>query len=99
MPGYILVEESAMAQYREGGVQPVAGDPIGFLDFLRELAQDVLPFSKYAQLVVVGLEEVLFAAEAGAEEREIALRRSPAIEACGGRPRAAIGHRAHGSEG
>jgi hypothetical protein len=73
MPGYILVEESAMARFRDGGVPPVAAEPIGFLDFLRELAQDVLPFSKYTQLVVVGLEEVLFAAEAGEEERAIAL--------------------------
>ncbi|HZP02919.1 MAG TPA: hypothetical protein VFD30_21905 [Terriglobia bacterium] len=73
MPGYILVEESAMARYRDGGIEPVSEEPIGFLDFLRELAQDELPFSKYTQLVVVGLEEALFATQEGQEEREIAL--------------------------
>jgi hypothetical protein len=73
MPGYILVEESETARYRDDGVRLVAEEPIGFLDFLRELAQGVLPFSKYTELVVVGLEEVLFATEAGQEEREIAL--------------------------
>jgi hypothetical protein len=73
MAGYILIEESEMAPYREQGIKPLAVEPTGFLDFLRELAQDVLPFSRFTQLVVVGLEEVLFAAEPGQEEREIAL--------------------------
>ena len=73
MPGYILIEESETARSRAQGIQPIAIEPIGFLDFLRELAQDVLPFSRFTQLVIVGLEEVLYATEAGHEEREIAL--------------------------
>ena len=73
MPGYILVEESETVRYRERGIQPIAPEPTGFLDFLRELAQDAFPFSKYTQLVVVGLEELLFSAEPGHEERDVAL--------------------------
>ena len=43
----------------------------GILDFLRELSDETLPFAKYAQLRVVGLEEVLFAARP--HDREIAV--------------------------
>jgi hypothetical protein len=73
MPGYILIEESQTARSHAQGIPLLAAEPVGFLDFLRELAQEVLPFSRFTQLVVVGLEELLFATEAGQEEREMAL--------------------------
>jgi hypothetical protein len=73
MPGYILIEESQTARSRTQGIPLLAAEPVGFLDFLRELAQDVLPFSRFTQLVIVGLEELLFATEAGQEERDMAL--------------------------
>jgi hypothetical protein len=61
MSGYVLIEGSQLASAELGGLSPLA-EVYGILDFLRELSDETLPFSKYAQLRVVGLEEVLFAA-------------------------------------
>jgi hypothetical protein len=61
MPGYVIVERSALNLSRDGGIIAHA-DEIGFLDFLRELAAEEIPFPKFTELRVAGLEEVLFAA-------------------------------------
>jgi hypothetical protein len=61
MPGYVIVERSVLNLSRESGIVAHA-EEIGFLDFLRELAGEEVPFPKFAELRLVGLEEVLFAA-------------------------------------
>lgn len=61
MPGYILVERAMLAPARPNGIEPHP-DELGFLDFLRELAAEPFPFPRFAQIRVVGFEEVLFAA-------------------------------------
>jgi hypothetical protein len=70
MAGYTIVERGALSLSRETGI-PAHAEELGFLDFLRELAADELPFPKFAELRLVGLEEVLFAARPG--EGELAL--------------------------
>jgi len=61
MPGYQLVETKNLAPGKANGI--VSHDQkIGFLDFLREIQEDPLPFKKFFQVQVSGLEEVLFAA-------------------------------------
>lgn len=70
MPGYTLLESRLLIPAKPDGIPPYP-DQIGFLDFLRELAADELPFPKFHELGVVGLEEVLFAARP--EEAELAL--------------------------
>jgi len=70
MPGYQLVDRYSHALFREGGITP-HGNPIGLLDFLRELAADELPFARFQELRVMGLEDVLIAAMP--VERELAL--------------------------
>jgi len=61
MPGYVIVERSTLNLSRESGIIAHA-EEIGFLDFLRELAGEDVPFPKFTELRLVGLEEVLFAA-------------------------------------
>jgi hypothetical protein len=61
MPGYVIVERSALNLARERGIVAHA-EEIGFLDFLRELAAEELPFPKFTELRLLGLEEILFAA-------------------------------------
>lgn len=71
MAGYQLVHRANFPQLASAKAEP-APEKIGFLDFLRELQNDSLPFPKFAKLKVVGLEEVLFAAR---QDREALGRR------------------------
>ena len=69
MAGYLLVEERMMQPSKTGGVPP---HPVryGFLDYVRELRQEVFPFPDGHRVRVVGLEDVLRAA--GDSPREVA---------------------------
>ncbi len=70
MPGYVIAERAVLSLSRETGI-PAHAEELGFLDFLRELAADEIPFPKFAELRLVGLEEVLFAIRPG--DAELAL--------------------------
>jgi hypothetical protein len=70
MPGYQLVDHHNLAPFRDKGITP-HDNPIGLLDFLRELAADELPFARFQELRVMGLEDVLIAAMPA--DRELAL--------------------------
>lgn len=67
MPGYHLIHAAALGT---DGVAPHA-EEMGALDFLREIAAEPFPLPRYAEVRVVGLEEVLFAARP--EEAALAL--------------------------
>ncbi len=71
MPGYQLVELSSLRPHKREGIAPYE-NRVGFLDFLRELAQEPLPFPKFHRVRVTGLEDVLFAARP--QHEELALR-------------------------
>ncbi|WP_176231183.1 hypothetical protein [Candidatus Hakubella thermalkaliphila] len=66
-----MVEVGYMSAGKEDGIPPYENN-IGFLDFLREIAQEPFPFPKFYQVQVHGLEEVLFAARP--QQKEMALR-------------------------
>lgn len=70
MPGYVIVERDTLSLSRETGI-PAHAEALGFLDFLRELGADEMPFPKFTELRLVGLEEVLFAARP--DDAELAL--------------------------
>lgn len=70
MTGYQLLEYAVLAPRTPTGVTPHPGQ-MGLLDFLRELTGEPFPLPRYAEIRVVGLEEVLFAARP--EERALAL--------------------------
>lgn len=61
MPGYVLVERSALTPLKPDGMSPHR-DEMGFLDFLREVAAEPFALPRYAAIRLLGLEEVLFAA-------------------------------------
>jgi hypothetical protein len=61
MRGYLLVERADLSSSRERGMTAHA-EELGILDFLREVSADGISFPKFAELRLVGLEEVLFAA-------------------------------------
>lgn len=61
MPGYILVAQRDLRPHRPRGMTPYP-EMVGFLDFLRDLRQEDLPFPMGARLRVEGLEDVLWAA-------------------------------------
>ena len=72
MPGYHLVQEGTRA------TQSLPGRPaerLGFLDFLRELAEDEPAIVRCAEITVTGLEEILFAAENEAQTLALEIRR------------------------
>jgi len=70
MPGYLLVERRMMKPYRSNGLNP---NPMrmGFLDYMRELRQEVFPFNLEHELRIVGLEEVLLGS--GSQNMEVSL--------------------------
>jgi hypothetical protein len=70
MPGYQLVEAVTLQPAKRDGIASLPTE-LGLLDFLRELAAEECPFPKFAELRVVGLEEVLHAARP--EEADLAL--------------------------
>ena len=74
MPGYQLVEIVNLRPNKDNGISPYEGK-IGFLDFLREIAQEPLPFPKFHRVQVSGLEEVLFAANPYYEELALKIHR------------------------
>ena len=84
MPGYHLLEYSSPLPPSPDTPDRPA-DRIGFLDFLRELSDDEPAIPRYWKVIVVGLEEVLFAADEEADalawEIHRRLRRAaPALE-------------------
>jgi hypothetical protein len=74
MSGYLLVEEGMMQPHRPNGIRP---NPlrIGILDYMRELRQELFPFSQEHGLMVVGVEEVLLAAGPRLMEVSLHIRR------------------------
>jgi hypothetical protein len=72
MPGYHLMEKGTWAPR---GLPDRPSECLGFLDFLRELAEDDAAIPRYAEIMVTGLEEVLFAAEGEAEALALDIRR------------------------
>jgi hypothetical protein len=64
MPYYYLVQRHHLSTEKTPGRGlPAAKMRIGFLDFLRDLKDDVFAFTPYEDLRVEGLEEVLLAAK------------------------------------
>jgi|CXWL01.1.fsa_nt_gi hypothetical protein len=70
MSGYTLVEQNQLASAKEDGLT-LYSEMFGLLDFLRELAQDEFSLPRFAEIRLIGLEEVLFAAQP--EDRALAL--------------------------
>jgi hypothetical protein len=69
MPGYILVDHTQLDPLKENGIQPYR-EIIGILDFLREISEEEFQLPRFAEIRLVGLDDVLFAA--GSESRELA---------------------------
>lgn len=70
MPGYHLVEQQSFGQ----GLKPFE-NKIGLLDFIRELASDPIPFPKFYEARIIGLEETLYAARPKDKELALEVRR------------------------
>lgn len=62
MIGYQLIERATLAPGHPNGIAALETE-IGMLDFLRDLAEDDFPFPRLSTLCIVGLEEVLYAAQ------------------------------------
>jgi hypothetical protein len=80
MPGYLLIEEKMLKPFRSRGFEP---NPLrlGLLDYLRELRQEVFPFTREHRLRIVGLEEVLLAGESHLLEISLFIRKTMAFRA------------------
>ena len=87
MAGYMLIERGMLKPHKADGIQPHAQE-LGFLDYLRELRQDVFPFERGTKLRVVGFEETLLAAqdrdEIAAEIHKLLAARANDLERMGG---------------
>lgn len=62
MRGYQLIEVAMLRPHKANGVEPLENQ-MGILDFLRELAAEEFPLPRFFEVQVLGLEEVLFAAD------------------------------------
>jgi hypothetical protein len=87
MAGYMLIEKKMLKPHKVGGVAPNPQE-VGFIDYLRELQQEVFPFKRGAKLRVVGFEETLLAAqdrnELSAEIHKMLVARANELESMGG---------------
>jgi hypothetical protein len=72
MPGYLLIEQRMLKPYRPQGFEPNRMN-MGILDFMRELRQEVFPFTREHKLRIVGLEDVLLAASPDPNLLEVSL--------------------------
>lgn len=61
MAGYLLLHESMLQPNKRNGFAPHP-HRLGLLDYLRDLRQDVFPFSPNQKICIVGVEDVLLAA-------------------------------------
>src|SRR5205809_2618893 len=68
MPGYLLIEERYLRPGKQDGFE-LNADPMGIMDYLRELRQETFPFNEGRRLRIVGLEDVLIAA--GEKQMEV----------------------------
>lgn len=73
MPGYHLLEEDILQPRRQEGIVPHA-NRMGFLDYMRELREDIFPFPAGYRLLVYGLDDVLLAADAKLQEVQAMIR-------------------------
>lgn len=86
MAGYMLIEQKMLKPYKADGIPPNAQE-IGFLDYLRELRQEVFPFARGSRLRIVGFEDALLAADdreaIGAEFHRLLVARANELEQMG----------------
>lgn len=86
MAGYMLIERKMLKPNRTDGVESHARET-GFVDYLRELRQEVFPFPRGTKLRVVGFEDTLFNAadrrELGAEIHRLLAARANDLEQMG----------------
>lgn len=87
MAGYMLIEKRMLKPNKVDGVVPHAQE-MGFVDYLRELRQEVFPFARGTKLRVVGFEDTLLSAadrrELGAEIHRLLSARANDLERMGG---------------
>ncbi len=62
MAGYMLIEKKMLQPHKADGITPNARE-LGFIDYLRELRQEVFPFQRGSKLRLVGFENVLLDAQ------------------------------------
>jgi hypothetical protein len=62
MAGYMLIEEKMLRPHKADGIAPNARE-LGFIDYLRELRQEVFPFRRGTKLRLVGFENLLLDAQ------------------------------------
>lgn len=62
MAGYMLIEKKMLQPHKADGIMPHTRE-LGFIDYLRELRQEVFPFQRGSKLRLIGFENVLLDAQ------------------------------------
>ena len=62
MAGYMLIEKKMLQPHKADGIIQNARE-LGFIDYLRELRQEVFPFQRGSKLRLMGFENVLLDAQ------------------------------------
>ena len=87
MAGYMLIDRTMLKPNKVDGVPPHAQE-IGFIDYLRELRQEVFPFARGSKLRLTGFENVLLDAQdrmqVGAEIHKLLVARANELNRMGG---------------
>ncbi len=62
MAGYMLIEKKMLQPHKADGISPNSRE-LGFIDYLKELRQEVFPFQRGSKLRLIGFETVLLEAQ------------------------------------
>lgn len=87
MAGYMLIEKKMLRPNKVDGIPPNVQE-LGFLDYLRELRQEVFPFARGSKLRLIGFENVLLDAQdrvqIGADVHRLLVARANELNGMGG---------------
>ena len=87
MAGYMLIEKKMLHPHKADGIAPNVQE-LGFIDYLRELRQEIFPFARGSKLRLVGFENVLLDAQdriqIGADIHRLLVSRANELDQMGG---------------
>lgn len=87
MAGYMLIEKKMLQPNKPDGIAP-NGSELGFIDYLKELREEIFPFQRGSRLRLIGFETLLLEAkdrqQIAAKVHELLAARANELDRMGG---------------